>query len=178
PPSTSTACTPAGLSSTKRGPRAAPSRPSQAATQRAPLPHWPEAEPSAIQMRSPATAPALAGGSMVRIWSQPTPVRRSARARQRSGAGGAAPSRRSITTKSLPAPCILVKRSGDRVITCRGVRGAVTATGSSGVVVRGQRSGRHAVDRRQGLVGTGRIAFRAFPGFVRPAGPVDLVHLL
>src|SRR5690606_12792646 len=93
-------------------------------------------------------------------------------------AGGAAPSRRSITTKSLPAPCILGKRSGDRVITCRGVRGAVTATGSSAVVVRGQRSGRHAVARWPALVGTGPIAFRAFPGFDGPAGPVGLIHLL
>src|SRR5690606_23444806 len=47
---------------------------------------------------------------MVRIWSQPTPVRRSASARHSAGDGGGPPSRRSSTTKSLPAPCILLNR--------------------------------------------------------------------
>src|SRR5690606_17732005 len=46
----------------------------------------------------------------VRIWSQPTPVWRSASARHSAAEGGGSPPRRSSTTKSLPAPCILVKR--------------------------------------------------------------------
>src|SRR6218665_3641759 len=47
---------------------------------------------------------------MVRIWSQPTPRWRSASSAACSAFGGALPSRRSNTTKSLPAPCILLKR--------------------------------------------------------------------
>jgi hypothetical protein len=42
---------PAGLSSSNVVPPAAPSRTSQAATQRAPLPHCREGEPSAFQIR-------------------------------------------------------------------------------------------------------------------------------
>src|SRR5690606_24936622 len=87
---------------------------SQAATQRAPLPHWIAALPSAFQIRYDATEPSLRGGSMVRIWSQPTPLWRSPSARLSAASGGGVPSRRSRTTKSLPAPCILLKRSGGR----------------------------------------------------------------
>src|SRR5690606_24159905 len=47
---------------------------------------------------------------MVRIWSQPTPVWRSAMARHSTADGGVASDRRSSTTKSLPAPCILLNR--------------------------------------------------------------------
>src|SRR5690606_33541355 len=47
---------------------------------------------------------------MVRIWSQPTPRWRSASRRHSTASGAGAPSRRSSTTKSLPAPCILLKR--------------------------------------------------------------------
>src|SRR5690606_3525332 len=113
-PSTSTGWVPDGLSTSKRSPRALPSRTSHAATQRAPLPHWIAALPSEFQIRYEATAPALRGGSMVRIWSQPTPLWRSPSARPSAASGGGVPSRRSCTTKSLPAPCILLKRNGGR----------------------------------------------------------------
>src|SRR5688572_32248126 len=48
---------------------------------------------------------------MVRIWSQPTPMWRSPSARHRSASSVVVLSRRSITTKSLPAPCILLNRN-------------------------------------------------------------------
>ncbi len=48
---------------------------------------------------------------MVRIWSQPTPMWRSPSRAANAASGGGVPSRRSSTTKSLPAPCILLKRN-------------------------------------------------------------------
>src|SRR5690606_24097664 len=63
-----------------------------------------------FQIRYDATAAGSRGASTVRIWSQPTPKWRSAMRAQVAGSGGALPSRRSSTTKSLPAPCILVNR--------------------------------------------------------------------
>ena len=61
---------------------------------------------------------ALRGASMVRIWSQPTPVWRSASARHSAASGAGWPPRRSSTTKSLPAPCILLKRSARLPAAC------------------------------------------------------------
>src|ERR1700750_1533509 len=50
---------------------------------------------------------------MLISWSKPTPVCRSARAATRAALGvRGASSRQSTITKSLPIPCILVKREG------------------------------------------------------------------
>src|SRR5690606_25003597 len=135
----------AGLSSTN-SPDAAPSRTSQAATQRAPLPHWRDGEPSAFQIPYAATAPGVRGAAIVRIWSQPTPRWRSAISRQRAGSGGGAPLRRSSTTKSLPAPCILLKRRPAGAAAASTASGAATA----GVVDRGLVA--LAIDVRPGIV--------------------------
>src|SRR5690606_28893860 len=70
---------------------------------------------------------------MVRIWSQPTPMWRSASRRHSAASGGGAPSRRSSTTKSLPAPCILLKRRPARAAP------ACTASGVAITVVAGGR---------------------------------------
>src|SRR5690606_27328853 len=97
---------------------------------------------------------------MVRIWSQPTPVRRSASALHSPGAGAGAPSRRSSTTKSLPAPCILLKRSGCVGMAGGNGCGAVAATGSAVAGVRGRRRvGLLRVLGRfiDGVVGGGRL---------------------
>src|SRR5690606_10397973 len=112
---------------------------------------------------------------MVRIWSQPTPACRSASARHNAGAGGGVPSRRSSTTKSLPAPCILVKRSGGRDMASWSGRVAGTATGSTVVVARGRRiDGR--VAGRQGL-GIGRVTILRRPGIVDGLGLPGLLDL-
>ena len=50
-------------------------------------------------------------GSITRIWSQPTPKRRSPSARSCAASRLSGCRVASITTKSLPAPCILVKRN-------------------------------------------------------------------
>jgi hypothetical protein len=50
-------------------------------------------------------------GSTTRIWSAPTPKRRSPRWRNCAGVSASGARVASSTTKSLPAPCILVKRS-------------------------------------------------------------------
>ena len=52
---------------------------------------------------------ARAAGSMMMSWSQPMPVRRSARAAARDGVRPSGAARSSNTTKSLPQPCILTK---------------------------------------------------------------------
>ncbi len=110
--STSTASVPDGPSSENRPPRANPARRTQAAMQRVPLPHCCEGEPSAVQIPKDATASALRGALTPRTMSQPTPVWRLLKARHSSGEGSCA-RRKSSTTKSLPAPCILLKCSVD-----------------------------------------------------------------
>ena len=60
---------------------------------------------------SSKSVPARRGGSTSRIWSQPMPKRRSARKRHCSALRVTRWRTPSKTTKSLPRPCILVKRS-------------------------------------------------------------------
>ena len=92
------------------------------ANARAPLPHCSTSPPSALKMRyEKSAACASAGGPTIRIWSAPTPKRRSASQRHCAGASATGARVASSTTKSLPAPCILVngKRIG-RIIVDRG----------------------------------------------------------
>ena len=123
----------AAIANTCRGAR--PSA-TPGATQRAHA-ALPGALTSASEIRRPP-ATASAAGSMVRTWSQPTPAWRSASdrhsapgssARRRASARSR---RRSSTTKSLPAPCILLKRRP----------AGAAATMSVARVVRGRRFGR------------------------------------
>ena len=79
--------------------------PISCATQRVALPHAPASPPSAFQMRI-LTSAAPEGSSRI-SWSQPTPRFRSAIARARAPVISTGPKRPSITTKSLPSPCIL-----------------------------------------------------------------------
>src|SRR5258708_24901498 len=55
--------------------------------------------------------PGVVGGATIRIWSAPTPKRRSPSRRISSGPSTSGACVASSTTKSLPAPCILVKRT-------------------------------------------------------------------
>ena len=81
------------------------------AAQREPLPQAATSSPSAFQKRTAAST--VAEGMMAMIWSQPTPVARSAMARAVSTVGSNGPkglsARASNTTKSLPSPFIFRK---------------------------------------------------------------------
>src|SRR5438270_3602099 len=72
------------------------------------LPQLSTSPPSLFQIRMRRSASSL--GSSTISWSQPTPLRRSAIARARGGETSNGSERASITTKSLPSPCILSKR--------------------------------------------------------------------
>ncbi len=78
-------------------------------TQRVALPQAPARLPSAFQKSSVKSAP-VSPGRISASWSKPTPRLRSPSARASAGVVTAAPARESMTTKSLPAPCILRKR--------------------------------------------------------------------
>src|SRR5690606_25681058 len=56
------------------------------------------------------------GGSTTRTWSQPMPKWRSARRRASAGVMSTSWVTASMTTKSLPRPCILVKRSSTALL--------------------------------------------------------------
>jgi hypothetical protein len=78
--------------------------------QRAPLPHCSTSPPSALWITYWKSMPSAGEGRTVRIWSAPTPKWRSARKRYCAAVRPSVPRVSSSTTKSLPAPCILVKR--------------------------------------------------------------------
>ncbi len=82
--------------------------PSSLITQRVALPQLSTSPPSAFQIRILRSA--MSEGSSRITWSQPMPVRRSAIARARAASIATAVSRPSRITKSLPSPCILMKR--------------------------------------------------------------------
>ena len=82
---------------------------SNRATQREALPQAATSLPSAFQMRMKMSAPVEPPGSSISIaWSQPIPVWRSASRRAPSLVSTIPCRRLSITTKSLPSPCIFV----------------------------------------------------------------------
>ncbi len=81
------------------------------AKQRAPLPHCSTSPPSALWIRYSKSIPGAGEGRTLRIWSAPTPKWRSARKRYWAADSPRHPRVSSSTTKSLPAPCILVKRT-------------------------------------------------------------------
>src|SRR6266849_1601091 len=85
------------------------SRMTSAAMQRVPLPQASASPPSALRMRMKTSAPRVFAFSRTRSWSQPTPLCRSAMARTAFSASASLRPRASMTTKSLPSPCILVK---------------------------------------------------------------------
>ena len=84
------------------------SPPSRVATQRVALPQAETSEPSAFQIRIATSATSQDARTM--SWSQPMPVWRSAIATAASRPIATGCARVSITTKSLPRPCILLKR--------------------------------------------------------------------
>jgi hypothetical protein len=99
--------TPAAVSMATRSlPR---SRISSWATQREALPQASTSPPSALRICMAASVLPFFGGSITMNWSQPTPVLRSATARAWASLSASGCARASMTTKSLPSPCILVK---------------------------------------------------------------------
>jgi hypothetical protein len=80
---------------------------SQAATQRVALPQAPAVDPSAFQNVSRMSAASSA--SITASWSNPTPRWRSPSARASAGVTNGVDPRWSMTTKSLPSPCIFMK---------------------------------------------------------------------
>ncbi|CAG9205970.1 hypothetical protein BGLA2_1730006 [Burkholderia gladioli] len=79
--------------------------------QRAPLPQCSTSPPSQLKIRYLKSTPSRLGRSTSSSWSAPMPKWRSASARTRSGVRPRSPAVPSSTTKSLPAPCILVNGS-------------------------------------------------------------------
>ena len=84
---------------------------SRSATQRVALPQASTSPPSALRMRMKASASRFFAGSIRISWSQPIPWRRSAMRRVSASSRATAWRRASMTTKSLPRPCILRKGS-------------------------------------------------------------------
>src|SRR6185369_11543661 len=80
------------------------------AKQRAPLPHCSTWPPSELWITYSKSTPGAGEGRTLRIWSAPTPKCRSASCRYCAGVRFRRWRVSSSTTKSLPAPCILVKR--------------------------------------------------------------------
>src|SRR6185369_181701 len=78
--------------------------------QRAPLPHCSTCPPSALWITYSKSIPGAGEGRTDSTWSAPTPKCRSASIRYWAGLRFNGPRVSSSTTKSLPAPCILVKR--------------------------------------------------------------------
>src|SRR4051812_2953914 len=117
--------TPASVCTRMLSPRARPLSATYRAKQRAPLPHCSTSPPSALWITYSKSTPGAGLGRTDRTWSAPTPKWRSARRRDCSGERPPRSRVSSSTTKSLPAPCILVKRMRMRRLSAQTLQRAI-----------------------------------------------------